>query len=93
MTDPPDAGADDRATGVSELGFEGALDELEHVLERLEAGELSLEEALATYERGVALSRRAEELLSRAERRIDELVATSDGAELRDFSDEEDEAE
>jgi exodeoxyribonuclease VII small subunit len=59
---------------VADLAFEGALDELEGLVDRLEAGDLALEEALATFERGVALSRRCAELLERAERRIDELV-------------------
>jgi exodeoxyribonuclease VII small subunit len=59
---------------VADLAFEGALDELEGLVDRLEAGDLALEEALATFERGVALSRRCAELLERTERRIDELV-------------------
>ena len=60
--------------GDTELGFEGALDELETLVDRLESGELTLEEALGDFERGVQLSRRCGELLDRAQRRIDELV-------------------
>lgn len=59
---------------VDELAFEGALDELESLVERIESGDLPLEEALSHYERGVSLSRRCAELLERAERRIDELT-------------------
>ena len=76
MTDPGDTG---------DLAFEGALDELEALVERLEAGDLVLEQALATFERGVALSRRCAELLGRAEQRIDELVRAQGGA-VRPFS-------
>ena len=74
------------AVDISDLGFEGALDELEALVARLEAGDLALEEALATFERGVALSRRCAELLERAEQRIDELVRASGGAAVRPFA-------
>ena len=74
------------ATDTSDLAFEGALDELEALVERLEAGDLALEQALATFERGVALSRRCAELLDRAEQRIDELVRASGGAAVRPFA-------
>ena len=77
MTAPADTG---------DLAFEGALDELEALVERLEAGDLALEQALATFERGVALSRRCAELLDRAEQRIDELVRAQGGAAVRPFS-------
>jgi exodeoxyribonuclease VII small subunit len=73
---------------VAELAFEGALDELEGLVDRLEAGDLPLEDALATFERGVALSRRCAALLERAERRIDELVQADGGASLRPFDEE-----
>jgi exodeoxyribonuclease VII small subunit len=73
---------------TNDLAFEGALDELEALVERLEAGDLALEQALATFERGVALSRRCAELLERAEQRIDELVRASGGAAVRPFSTE-----
>jgi len=71
---------------TSALAFEGALDELEALVERLETGELALEQALATFERGVALSRRCAELLDCAEQRIDELVRASGGAAVRPFA-------
>jgi exodeoxyribonuclease VII small subunit len=71
---------------TADLAFEGALDELEALVERLEAGDLVLEQALATFERGVALSRRCAELLERAEQRIDELVRAQGGAAVRPFS-------
>jgi exodeoxyribonuclease VII small subunit len=74
------------ANELGELAFEGALDELESLVARLEAGDLALEQALATFERGVALSRRCAELLDRAEQRIDELVRASGGAAVRPFA-------
>ena len=77
MSDPGD---------TSDLAFEGALDELEALVLRLEAGDLALEQALATFERGVALSRRCALLLDRAEQRIDELVRAQGGVAVRPFS-------
>jgi exodeoxyribonuclease VII small subunit len=74
------------ANEPGELAFEGALDELETLVAQLEAGDLALEQALSTFERGVALSRRCAELLERAEHRIDELVRASGGAAVREFT-------
>ena len=74
------------ANEPGELAFEGALDELEGLVARLEAGDLALEQALATFERGVALSRRCADLLDRAEQRIEELVRASGGAAVRAFA-------
>jgi exodeoxyribonuclease VII small subunit len=71
---------------TASLAFEGALDELEALVEKLETGDLALEQALAAFERGVALSRRCAELLDRAEQRIDELVRAAGGAAVRPFS-------
>ena len=72
--------------GAADLAFEGALDELEALVDRLETGDLALEQALATFERGVALSRRCAELLDRAEQRVDELVRAAGGAAVRPLS-------
>ncbi len=59
-------------------GFEDVLAELEKLVARLEGGEseISLDEALATYGRGVELARQGATLLEGAERRIDELKAS-----------------
>ena len=54
--------------------FEEALERLEHIVEELEGGELSLEESLARYEEGVRLSRRLTQTLDEAEKRIEKLV-------------------
>ena len=74
----------------SDLAFEGALEQLEGLVERLESGELPLEEALRDFERGIRLSRRCSELLERAERQIDELVREGG---LRPFEPDEAEGE
>lgn len=64
---------------LAELPFEGALEQLEATARRLEAGDLPLEEALALFETGIALSRRCTETLEAAERRVEILVAERDG--------------
>jgi exodeoxyribonuclease VII small subunit len=60
--------------GTEALSFETALEQLEEIVDRLEAGELPLEEALTVFEQGVALSRSCSDRLGDAERRIEELV-------------------
>ena len=46
----------------------------------LEAGDQSLEETIAAYERAVALQRRCERLLAEAELRVQQLMARADGS-------------
>jgi exodeoxyribonuclease VII small subunit len=65
--------------GKSEPSFESALARLEAIVERLESGDLPLEEALAAFEEGVALSRRCTAELEAAERRIEILVGVTGG--------------
>ena len=66
--------------------FETALAELEAIVQRLEQGELSLEESLRQFERGVVLTRNCQKSLQQAEEKIRVLSKGADG-ELaeRDF--------
>jgi len=50
--------------------FEQSLDELESLVEKMEHGEMSLEDSLAAYERGVGLYRRCQSALEQAELRV-----------------------
>lgn len=50
--------------------FEQALDELERLVEKMEHGEMSLEDSLSAYERGVGLYRRCQQALEQAELRV-----------------------
>jgi exodeoxyribonuclease VII small subunit len=59
---------------ISELSFETAFDELEQIVTRLESGELSLEESVAQFERGRALSEHCQGLLDKAELRVSKLT-------------------
>lgn len=62
--------------------FETSLDELEQLVQRMEQGELSLDESLKAYERGVALYRRCQGALEQAELKVRLLAdpADPDGA-------------
>ena len=59
--------------------FEAALTEFEALVERMERGDLSLEDSVRAYERGVALHRYCEQSLSTAERKIRILTEGADG--------------
>ena len=62
-----------------DVGFDAVLVRLREVVERLESGELSLEESLRVYEEGVAMARRGHQLLDRAEKRVEVLVSGNAG--------------
>jgi exodeoxyribonuclease VII small subunit len=59
--------------------FETALEELERVVEQLESGDLSLEEALAAFEKGVGLVKQCNQKLNEVERRLELLVKDKEG--------------
>ncbi len=56
-------------------GFEDALKRLTAIVERLESGDLSLEQSLALFEEGTRLSRTSQAQLDAAEKRVEELLA------------------
>jgi len=58
---------------VEELSYEQALAELETIVTSLEANQLSLEDAMALFERGQALTKHCIELLDKAELRVKKL--------------------
>ena len=70
-----------------ELSFEAALARLEEVVDRLEAGDLELEAALASFEEGVRLTRQCAEQLGAAERRIEVLLQEGNEWVARPFAD------
>lgn len=58
---------------VKDLTFEQAFGELEMTVQRLEAGDLTLEEAIALYERGMRLAQRCSSALDAAELQVQTL--------------------
>ena len=63
---------------MAERSFEEAWAELEGILERLERGELTLDESVALFERGRALAAHCQGLLDQAELRVRELSGMTD---------------
>lgn len=55
--------------------FETALAELEKIVEKMESGEQSLEEALKSFQRGIELARACQQGLREAEQRVEKLVS------------------
>lgn len=58
------------STKKAKFEFDEALGELEGLVERLEQGEMSMEESLKEFERGVQLTRQCQESLKQAEQRV-----------------------
>ena len=57
-----------------EMNFEKALEELESIVEDLESGDLSLENSLKSFEKGIKLARQCQENLSQAELQVQKLI-------------------
>ena len=57
-----------------EINFEKALEELESIVEDLESGDLSLENSLKSFEKGIKLSRQCQDKLSQAELQVQKLI-------------------
>ncbi|ALB61902.1 Exodeoxyribonuclease VII small subunit [Cronobacter condimenti 1330] len=66
--------------------FETALSELEQIVNRLESGDLPLEEALNEFERGVQLARQGQVKLQQAEQRVQILLSQNEDAPLTPFT-------
>lgn len=63
----------------SAFDFEQAMADLEAVVARLEQADVPLEEAMQSFERGVALTRACQAALSQAEQKVEMLVEDADG--------------
>ena len=70
------------------LDFEASMNELESLVERMEAGDQSLEESLKDFERGIALTRSCQKSLQETEQKIQQLIEKNGQDELVPFDDE-----
>lgn len=69
--------------------FEAAMRDLELLVERLERGDLPLEESLAAFERGVALTRACQSALKDAEQKVEILLKKAGEPVVEDFTPDE----
>ena len=65
---------------IAGMSFEDALAELEQIVRRLEGGQVKLDEAIQSYERGAQLKRHCERKLNEAQQRVDRIVIGPEGA-------------
>ena len=65
---------------MAEMKFEEALKRLEKIVEDLENGELSLDDALTKYEEGIRLSKLCSKRLEDAKKKVEILLKSEDGA-------------
>ena len=75
--------------GAAKLDFETAMRDLEALVERLEQGDLPLEESLAAFERGVMLTRSCQAALKEAEQKVEILLRKAGEPTLQDFEADE----
>lgn len=71
------------------FNFEEALEELEALVTSMEEGELSLEESLQTFEKGIKLTRECQSALKKAEQKVQVLLDDSGNTEDLDLPDQD----
>jgi exodeoxyribonuclease VII small subunit len=65
---------------IKSMSFEQALAALEEIVDKLERGDVPLEQSISIYERGEALKKHCDTLLKAAEDRVEKIRLTRDGA-------------
>jgi exodeoxyribonuclease VII small subunit len=74
-----------------DFNFEAALAELNQLVEKMERGGISLEESLADFERGIALTRQCQQALKTAEQKVHILLEKNGETVLEPYADNSDE--
>ena len=69
--------------------FETAMRDLEELVERLEHGDLPLEESLAAFERGIMLTRACQSALKEAEQKVEILLQRAGEPAVEEFTPDE----
>lgn len=72
------------------FNFEGSLDQLNQIVEQMEKGELSLEDSMKAFEKGIALTRDCQKALQDAEQKVQILIDKNAGGDLEPFSTDDD---
>jgi exodeoxyribonuclease VII small subunit len=78
-----------KAATEAPLDFETAMRDLEELVERLEQGDLSLEESRAAFERGVMLTRACQTALKEAEQKVEILLKKAGEPAVEEFTPDE----
>lgn len=73
------------AKKATSIDFEKTLQELEGLVEKMEKGELTLEESLKHFERGIELARACQGALQLAEQKVEHLIEKNDQVKLVPF--------
>ena len=68
-----------KAEQVSAFNFEASLAELEALVQQMEQGDLTLENSLAAFERGISLTRGCQTALAQAEQKVNVLMQDAQG--------------
>ena len=68
------------------VNFEKTLAELEQLVQKMEQGDLSLEESLKYFERGIALTKTCQQALNDAEQKVKILLEKQGNTELESFN-------
>lgn len=77
------------APAATSANFEKALAELEQLVEKMEKGDLSLEEAMADFQRGIELTKSCQATLKAAEQKVQILVEQGEQGKLAPFDTDE----
>jgi len=88
MSEPKQKFVEPESEAPSIARFEQSLDELERLVAKMEGGELSLDESLRSFERGIALFRECQSALEQAELRVKLLLDPNDPESAQPFEDE-----
>ena len=88
MTKKDDTGSPENDSGQKNEGFnfEASLNELEKLVDALENGDLSLEQSLEDFERGIKLTRACQSALTDAQQKVQILLDKDDDSSMEDFS-------
>jgi exodeoxyribonuclease VII small subunit len=70
------------------VNFEATLEQLTALVERMEQGDISLEESMAAFEQGIGLTRQAQKALAEAEQRVQILMEKDGQPSAQPFADE-----
>nr|WP_250884286.1 exodeoxyribonuclease VII small subunit [Glaciecola sp. XM2] len=70
---------------AEELSFEQAMEALEDIVSKMEQGDITLEQSLQSFEKGIALARRSQTLLEQAQQKVKILTQDGQVEKLDDF--------